>query len=193
MSNFQTLAQLNEGRNGTNPTVFSGVTSDALATMLAAGYLNDMAHIIKPNDVFFINYADVSTFPVVSGESSIFGEFSVVKVSSNYNLVPRLQSYASGITAHAGGGQGSATPLNAKLNSISTVGSANDSVLLPNAAPGSQIVVNNAAAANSMRVFPQSGQSINALSANAGFDIAANKTAIFFCMASGVWEAILTA
>jgi|SRR5579871_3678427 len=97
------------------------------------------------------------------------------------------------ITAHAGGGQGSAVLLTAMMNRVTTVGSANDSVLLPVSKPGMNITVTNAAAVNSMNVFPQSGDAINALSANAAFAVAAGKTATFYCYTAGQWHTILSA
>jgi len=98
-----------------------------------------------------------------------------------------------GLTAHAGGGQGSATALPAQINRVTTVASANDSVVLPAAKAGLQVTVVNAAAANSMNVFPATGDAINALGANAAYAMTANKTAQFFCTANGQWHAVLSA
>lgn len=99
----------------------------------------------------------------------------------------------NGITAFAGGGQASAVALTADFNRVTTVATGNDSVKLPAATAGKQVVVVNAAAANSMNVYPVSGEAINALSANAAFAMAANKTALFTCIVAGTWNAILTA
>lgn len=103
-----------------------------------------------------------------------------------------MSSAAGGITALAGGTQ-AGTPLQAVFNRVTTVASAADSVLLPPASPGMQCFVTNAAAANSMNVFPAVGEAINALSANTAFALVANKTAHFICTTAGVWNAILTA
>lgn len=99
------------------------------------------------------------------------------------------------ITAKAGGGQQTNTPLNASisLHRITTVANANDSVTLPPALAGSLYVLTNAAAANSMNVFPSKGDSINALGANNAFAMAAGKVAIFICVTAGQWHSILTA
>src|SRR5262249_51571665 len=56
---------------------------------------------------------------------------------------------ANALTAHAGGGQGSALALTASINRVTTVATAADSVKLPAALAGQSIVVINAAAANS--------------------------------------------
>lgn len=100
----------------------------------------------------------------------------------------------NGITALAGGGQANAVVVSKPVTRVTTVGTAADSVKLPPAVAGcAPVVVVNAAAANSMNVFPSTGDAINALAANAAFAMAANKTAIFFCAVNGVWNSILTA
>jgi hypothetical protein len=78
-------------------------------------------------------------------------------------------------------------------NRVTTVGTAADSVKLPAALAGDQVVVINAAAANAMAVFPGTGDAINALSANASLSVAANKTVLFYCAVAGTWNSILTA
>ena len=55
------------------------------------------------------------------------------------------------------------------------------------------ITVANAAAVNSMNVFPQTGEFINALAVNTAFAIAAGKTATFTCFGAGRWHSILSA
>lgn len=109
------------------------------------------------------------------------------------NPGPAPKSTANGITAFAGGGQASATQLAAGINRVTTVASAADSVKLPQAVPGRAIVVINAAAANAMDVFPQTGDIINALAANAQLSVAANKTIEFWCAVLGTWNSQLTA
>lgn len=106
---------------------------------------------------------------------------------------PAFGSTANALTAHAGGGQAAALQLSAGINRVTTVATAADSVKLPAAKAGAQIVVINADAADSMNVFPATGDAINALAANAAFAMAANKTAIFFCAVDGIWNSVLTA
>jgi hypothetical protein len=108
-------------------------------------------------------------------------------------LYDDLTSQANGITAYATGGQTNAVQLTKAINRVTTVGSAADSVKLPKAVAGTSLVVINAAAANSMNVFPSSGDAVNALSADAAFAVAANKTVLFFCAVAGTWNAIVTA
>lgn len=104
-----------------------------------------------------------------------------------------------GITAFAGGGQASARQLVYGLNRVSTVATAADSVKLPSCvtvgtvSAGKIVIVINADAADSMNVFGQTGETINALSPNAAFAVAANKTVIFVCASDGKWYSLTTA
>ena len=112
-----------------------------------------------------------------------------------------IEPTADGLTAHAGGGQASGLLLTSKNNRITTVATAADSVVLPPAVGGLSVRVKNAAAANSMNVYPASatqggvagGDSINALAVNAAYALAANKLVEFTCFTTGLWEANLTA
>lgn len=100
---------------------------------------------------------------------------------------------ADGLTAKAGGGQSGATLLSVVFNRFTTVGTAADSAILPPAVPGARITVVNAAAANSMNVFPATGEFINALAVNTAFAVAANKACDFICVVAGKWQALLSA
>lgn len=102
-------------------------------------------------------------------------------------------SYTNAITAFATGGQASAVPLTTVINRITTVGTAGDSVKMPVAVPGLMLTVTNAAAANSMNLFPNTGDVINAGAANAAFAIVAGKTASLSCAVAGIWHAVLSA
>jgi hypothetical protein len=93
------------------------------------------------------------------------------------------------ITAHAGGGQGSAVLLTAMNCFLSTVASAGDSVVLPPAQPGMQVTVINQTA-TSANVFPSSGQSINALAVNTAFAVvggASGSVTIFYAVSTSQW------
>ena len=105
-----------------------------------------------------------------------------------------LLSVANNLTAHVGGGQTTPT-LTSAINRFTTVTTAADSATLPLTLTlvGGTITVVNAAAANSMTVYPASGEAINALSANTGFAVAAGKVTEFFCTNSGQWHSVTTA
>ena len=102
-------------------------------------------------------------------------------------------SSTNAITAFATGGQANAVLLTTVINRVTTVGTAGDSVKMPAAVAGLLMTVTNAAAANSMNLFPNTGDQINALGANAAFAIAAGKTAQLSCAVAGQWHAVLSA
>lgn len=102
------------------------------------------------------------------------------------------ESAVNALTALAGGAQ-AGTALTRQINRVTTVTSAADSVQLPAATAGRVVTVINAAAANAMAVFPQTGEIINALAANASISVAANKVINFYCAVAGTWNSLLTA
>lgn len=104
---------------------------------------------------------------------------------------PLYNSSQSGLTATAGGAQAS-IPLNQHVNVVSTVATIADSGQLPAAVPGRTIIVRNAAA-NSMNVFPHTGETINSGAANAAFAVAGGKNCMFVCGVLGNWIAVLSA
>ncbi len=102
------------------------------------------------------------------------------------------QSYADGLTAHAGGGQGSATAITTSIARFTTVATLGDSAQLPAAAAGLGVTVINAGVA-AMNVYPVNGGSdqINALSANTPFSIPAGAVCEFYTTVTGHWHTIL--
>jgi hypothetical protein len=106
-----------------------------------------------------------------------------------FNLTTQSDNLtASSVQTQAGG-----LLLGSAINRVTTVTVAADALLLPPSVAGAFMIVINAAAANSMGVFPSVGDAVNALAANAVFAIAANKTVIFYCVTAGRWHTILTA
>lgn len=108
-------------------------------------------------------------------------------------------SATQGLTAHAGGGQASATLLPSYVNEVSTVATAADSVMLPASIPGAKIYVINDTAATSMQVFGQPGDTIAAHGSNSqtasatGVAQAGATIACYVCFGPGVWKQFLTA
>jgi hypothetical protein len=95
----------------------------------------------------------------------------------------------TGIVAHAGGGQASATPLTAKVNAVGTVATAADSVALPLAQAGLVVVVANATA-TSMQVFGSGTDTVNGAATGTGIAMAGNTAKTFYCTKSapaGTW------
>ncbi len=94
---------------------------------------------------------------------------------------------ASSLTAHAGGGQSSALALTSELNFVTTVASSGDSVKLPVSALGKRVIVVNDGA-NAMDIFPASGGTIDALSANAAYSLAAGSVREFLGKSATLWR-----
>lgn len=135
----------------------------------------------------------VSQMPgsVVEYVCTVAGIWLAQGLGAGYSGSLATQSAVTGITAHAGGGQGSATALPAMLNRVTTVATAGDSVVMPASVAGLAITVVNSAI-NSCNVFPASGDNINSLGANAAFALAGGQTATFECPVAGFWFATFT-
>lgn len=182
----------------------------------AAGYLASFPAAAASGSLRLVGVASSGDF-VVSVSNASHAQASVVSIpdggqaTSNFLISNSAgtQTIATGnlaftagysqvsavnaLTAHVGGGQGSALALTRQINRVTTVASSGDSVLLPAAIAGRWVTVVNAAAANAMDVFPQSGEIINALSANTAISVAANKVINFYCAVAGTWNSLLTA
>lgn len=123
---------------------------------------------------------------------SINGKWYANGLGTGYAGSFETQSYADGLTAHAGGGQGSATPITTMLSRFTTVATTGDSAILPTSVAGMSIVVINAGA-STMAIFPDTGSTINGGSANASVNIAAGKTGTFYTTLAGAWHLMLSA
>jgi hypothetical protein len=102
-------------------------------------------------------------------------------------------SSSIGLTAHAGGTQAAALLLPSQFNTITTVGTAADSVKLPLATAnnvGYWVLVQNATA-TSMQVFGSGTDTINGVATATGVAIAANKFGWFQVTAAGTWVGML--
>jgi hypothetical protein len=115
-------------------------------------------------------------------------------------IVSQTRSGQTGITALAGGGATGAPLLGAAINQISTVGTTNDSVLLPMALTGALVRVINAGA-NTLRVYAQTSNPNNngvadgivALAGGAAGTftaVPANAVGEFWCPALGQWKSV---
>ena len=133
--------------------------------------------------------------------SRILGTMSIASLSVgkfvNTGAIFVPGSTATGLTAHAGGGQASALALTAQYNRVDTVATAADSVKLP--APsfiGQEVEVMNNAAANSMQVFGSGTDTINGVATATGVAQAAGKFAMYKASSIGTaaaWHRILSA
>lgn len=92
----------------------------------------------------------------------------------------------SGLTAHAGGGQASATVMTHEINHFGTVATTADSGALPPAIAGRTITVINRGA-NTMQVFGTSPDTINTVATATGVAQASNTVARYVCPVDGAW------
>lgn len=97
-----------------------------------------------------------------------------------------------GIVATPGGGQANAVLITTGIARVAVCATANDSVKLPAAIAGMKITVPNAGVA-SLNVFPNTGDQINALAANAAFAVPAGKLVTFYSAGAGIWHSLLSA
>lgn len=131
-----------------------------------------------------------STGATVAGNVAVGGTLAVTGAStfvgaSTFTL-PNIYGVATGLTAHAGGGQGSCLALTKELNIVSTVATAADSVCLPTAAAGNRVTVVNTAT-NPMAVFPASGGTIQPVAANASITVPGLSAMTFNGTSTTVW------
>jgi hypothetical protein len=164
---------------GANPMQVFGLATDTVDDVAAATGVSQMVNSI------------------VLYTCTITGKWRSEGLATGYSGSYQTLAYKDTITAHAGGTQAGAigdpnAQLPGMLNRVSTVGTAADSVVLPAGKPGMTILVANDGA-NSLNVFPFTGESINAGAANAAFAVAAAKSATFTCILTGKWHAILSA
>jgi hypothetical protein len=115
-------------------------------------------------------------------------------LSTGFEPINGLQTlaFANAVTAFAGGGQGSATPLTKLINRVSTVATQGDSVRLPASAAGLAITIINAGA-QAMQVFGAGTDTINGVATATGVSQGINTTAVYECTAAGNWIVPVTA
>lgn len=107
-------------------------------------------------------------------------------ISSYSNLVDNnaLDLSDLAITAHAGGGQGSAYQITKRVNQITTVTTAGDSLKLPAALPGVEGYIFNTQT-NSTNIFPTTGDNFVNLAANAALALPGSYVLFFYCTFTG--------
>lgn len=143
---------------------------------------------------FFYAHAVVGVQPTPNGDFGLISQQWAYNLAAGNNWI-----YTSGVTAHAGGGQTSATPLppNAFLIEVDTVATTGDSVVLPYCLKGDASLLRNAGGA-SMNVFANpgtnpntgtlGGDSINGSANTASYAVGSNNSAVVFCAKDGVWS-----
>ena len=207
---FNELAQDNISAAGTTQATGTQLTAQTnRLTSVAAG-----AGVVLPAsapglEVLIINHGanpvqvygkgtdqidDIATATGVSQMASSFVLYSCAAAGNWYTeglangYAGGLQtiSFVTGITA-AGSNQGTATVLTPAMAYNVTTTAASTGVLLPVSVPGAEITLMNNGA-NTLNVYPNGTDKINALSAGAAFTVtAAAAPTIFYCFAAGQW------
>jgi hypothetical protein len=109
------------------------------------------------------------------------------KISGN------MFSAESGLTAGAGGTRAAAYPIKASKSQFTVVATANDGCVLPVAYPGLDITILNSDAADSLQVFANGSDTINATAGATGVALAAGACARFVCVVTGNWRRFVSA
>ena len=97
-----------------------------------------------------------------------------------------LESSQDGITATAGGGRNNSYQIVSQTSRISTVATLGDSVMLPSATPGLELIVINHGL-NAMQVFGNNVDQIDDQPSTAGVSQMSNSMVIFTCVTAGSW------
>lgn len=127
----------------------------------------------------------VGLFPVRFNATS--GGFERFDGTNWVSADDSVGSITTGLTAHSGGGQGSAVALSKGYNEVTTSAVAGDSVKLPAAVAGASVTVKNDGATD-IDVFPATGDTIDDGSANAAIRVVAGTTVSFFAIDATNWE-----
>lgn len=129
----------------------------------------------------------LTTSTSISATTSVTGTTAVISSGTLSYATLLTEGLTTGITAFAGGGQGSATALTTTLNNVTVCATAGDSVKLPAAAAGLTVTIKNSGA-TALDIFPATGDSIDALAVNLAVRIAPLSVATFRAIDATVWE-----
>jgi hypothetical protein len=97
-----------------------------------------------------------------------------------------IDSISAAVNA-AGTTQGTATGLVSNINNVTVVTAAAAGVRLPTAVAGMRILVRNSDSADTLSIYPATGGTINALSVNAAFTLAAGSTTELMATTATQW------
>lgn len=103
-----------------------------------------------------------------------------------------LGSITVGASA-AGATQATATAITTAVTTFTTVGAGQGAILPTSADIGDVFEVSNQQATNALLIYPQLGGAVNTAATNAGFSVAATKTALFRKVSATQWMAFLSA
>lgn len=130
-------------------------------------------------------FTDVISEQVVGNGVTVDGVLN--KDGAITSTIPNKYSTEVGITAFAGGGQGSATQLTKEINQLGAVATTGDSVKLPSAEAGLTITVINSDV-NAADVFPFTGDIIDSNGLNVAVSVLPGTVAVFTCISGNTWK-----
>jgi hypothetical protein len=124
----------------------------------------------------------------VSGSTTAINIGSAVSGATSTTTLNGLviDSISAAVSA-AGTTQGTATGLVSNINNVTVVTAAAAGVRLPTAVAGMRILIRNSDSADTLSIYPATGGTINALSVNAAFTLAAGSTTELMATTSTQW------
>jgi hypothetical protein len=159
------------GTGSFNGLSSSGTTTIATSTATQTSTFGAGATASGSTKTMNIGTAGVSgSTTTISIGSAVSGATSTTTLNG---LV--IDSISAAVSA-AGTTQGTATGLVSNINNVTVVTAAAAGVRLPTAVAGMRILVRNSDSADVLSIYPATGGTINALSANAAFTIIAGAT-----------------
>ncbi len=170
-----------------NPIILLEVTSINGKTVTPANYpivVNNMGSMAPSGSGTQFQYRNLQAAPAIYIVSQSPSDIVALAASETPSEI--IDSITASITANPGGGQGSAVQLTSTVNNITTVATAGDSVLLPEAIAGLVVIIQNNGA-NAADVFPATGETINSGSANAAISIPAGARKEFIGTTTTNW------
>jgi len=169
----------------------SAGTSGQVLTSAGAGALPTWSNVANSilGTANQINASSATGTVTLSLSSTLVAPGSVTSTGNLTVNGLTFESATTGITAFAGGGQSGATPLTHSYNVVTTVATANDSVVLPASGVGLEISVVNLGA-HTLAVFPAGGDQIDGGATGAAVLIPTGGTATYQSVNSGNWYTI---
>lgn len=153
----------------------------------------------QTNGMTIATGAEMSPDMLVAADTQNANGASPQTLAVPLGLIGSTIQVNASVTAHAGGGQASATQMDVGLTEVPTVATNADSVKLPAALAGLVCVVANTDAAQSIQVYGYGTDTINGVATGIGVSQAAGNTGIYFCVegdgsgAAGRWVRVASA
>jgi len=177
-----------QGVINTNSTAtFLGISTTSNSTLVSATTSSSLnlstgATVSGSTKTMNIGTAGLSgSTTAISIGSAVSGATSTTTLSG---LV--IESISAAVSA-AGTTQGTATGLVSNINNVTVVTAAAAGVRLPTAVAGMRILIRNSDSADTLSIYPATGGTINALSVNAAFTLAAGSTTELMATTSTQW------